>query len=52
MKTINDEIPELVNNKLSEIDDDISSIISDVKSGNYSNSEIADQLEELRKKVW
>lgn len=50
--TINDEIAELINNKLSEIDDDIRSIISDIKSGNYSNSEIAEQLEELRKKMW
>ena len=50
--TINDEIQELVSNKLSEIDDDIRSIISDIKSGNYSNMEIAEQLEELRKKVW
>ena len=50
--TINDEITELVSNKLSEIDDDLRSIVSDVKSGNYSNMEIAEQLEELRKKVW
>ena len=50
--TINDEITELVSNKLSEIDDDIRSTISDIKSGNYSNMEIAEQLEELRKKVW
>ena len=50
--TINDEITELVSNKLSEIDDDIRSVISDVKSGGYSNVEIAEQLEELRKKVW
>ena len=50
--TTNDEIQELVSNKLSEIDDDIRSIISDVKSGSYSNMEIAEQLEELRKKVW
>ena len=50
--TINDEIAELINNKLSEVDDNIRSIISDIESGNYSNSEIAEQLEELRKKVW
>ena len=50
--TINDEITELVNNKLSEVDDIISDIISDIKSGGYSNSEIAERLEELRKKVW
>ena len=46
--TINDEITELFSNKLSEVDD----IISDIKSGEYSNSEITEQLEELRKKVW
>ena len=50
--TINDEITELVNNKLSEIDDILRYIISDVKSGGYSNVEITEQLEELRKKVW
>ena len=49
---INDEIVKLIDNKLSEVDDDILSIISDVKSGNYSNVEIAEQLEKLRKKVW
>ena len=50
--TINDEITELVNNKLSEIDDILRDIISDVKSGGYSIVEITEQLEELRKKVW
>ena len=50
--TIKDEITELVNNKLSEVDDILRDIISDVKSGGYSNVEITEQLEELRKKVW
>ena len=50
--TIKDEITELVNNKLSEVDDILFKIISDIKSGEYSNVEITERLEELRKKVW
>ena len=47
-----DEIKELVNERLSEIDDVLINIIHHIEIGDYSDSLIIYELEELRKKVW
>ena len=50
--TICAEIKELVDNRLSEIDDKLIDLITKISTGNYSNLEIISDLNDLRKKVW
>ena len=50
-KTLEDIVKDVVEDTLQAIDSDIDELIDNVKSGNYSFNEIAERLEEIRKKV-
>ena len=51
-ETINDALQNFVSDIADKIDDELRDIIDDVKSGNFSNSEIAERLEELKGMIY
>ena len=50
-KTLEDVAKDVVEDILQAIDSDICELIDDVKSGKYSNEEVAERLEEIREKI-
>ena len=50
-KTLEDIVKDTVEDILQAVDSDLIELIDDVKSGKYSNEEVAERLEEMRKKI-
>ena len=50
-KTLEETIRDIVEDTLQAIDNDLYELVDDVKSGKYSNGEVADRLEEIREKI-
>lgn len=50
--TVNDALQNFASDIADKIDDELRDLIDDVKSGNFSNSEIADKLEELKNHIF
>lgn len=50
-KTLEDIVKDTVEDILQAVDSDLDELIDDVKSGKYSNEEIAERLEEIREKI-
>lgn len=50
-KTLEDIVKDVVEDVLQAVDDDLYELFDDVKSGKYSNEEIAERLEEIREKI-
>lgn len=50
-KTLEDVIKDIIEDTLQAIITDFDELIDDVRSGNYSLNEIAERIEEMRKKI-
>lgn len=50
-KTLEDIVKDVVEDALQAIVTDIDELQDDVKSGKYSNEEVAERLEEMRNKI-
>lgn len=49
--TIQDVISDLVEDAIMYVEDRLDELVDDVNSGNFSNSEIAERLEEIRDRL-
>lgn len=50
-KTLEDIVKDVVEDILQAIDDDLVELIDDVETGRYSNEDITERLQEIRKKL-
>ena len=50
-KTLEDIVKDSVEDILQAIVNDVDELIDDVKSGKYSNEEVAERLEEIRERI-